>query len=236
MRKSEFVVLGFSAGITLSAIFAMSYIGDTKRAEIADNPTEKVRDFISTPAPQPRIENVDYGDVVPDVEPLYIDENKPDIELDKLREKMHLNMGKIRISNKQKTDIIQEIILQSETYNVDPKLVYAILFTESAFKNKVKHQPTYVKQLKTKVQAIGMGGVVWEFWGDYLLENTSLTQKSDLKKWRKNIEATAAILAYLSNYRKHPKAKDVNESAAIRYYGLYDKDYVQKTSYHLSNF
>lgn len=155
--------------------------------------------------------------------------SKEELELENLRHYMHVDMSATAsVPEDLKYEITQEITKHSIAYNTDPKLVYAILFTESRFRNGVNHTRTYVKQLKKEVQAIGMGGIIWEFWDDYLIANTSLKEKKDLEDWRKNIEATTAILAFLSNSKMHPKAQDAKENAAIRYYGLHNAEYVKK--------
>lgn len=220
--RKEVVLVIFGLSIVIGTFSGLSYALSTDKAEriaYIEAQKSKVRDFVAP------IENL----IEPEPEVISIDEPSESPEITNLREVMHLDMSKVvRIKDELKTDIIQEVLLQSQVYKVDPKLVYSVLFTESSFRNNVKHSPTYVKKLKKKIQAIGMGGVVWEFWDSYLIENTSLTKKSDLKDWRKNIEATAAILAYLSTYKMHPKAKDTKENAAIRYYGLPCEDYIGK--------
>lgn len=223
--RKEVVLVIFGLSIVIGTFAGLSYALSTDKAEriaYIEAQKSKVRDFVALGAP---MENL----LEPEPEVISIDEPTESLEITNLREVMHLDMSKVvRIKDELKTDIIQEVLLQSQVYKVDPKLVYSVLFTESAFRNNVKHNPTYVKKLKKKIQAIGMGGVVWEFWDSYLIETTSLTKKEDLKDWRKNIEATAAILAYLSTYKMHPKAKDIKENAAIRYYGLPCNDYIGK--------
>ena len=209
-KRSDGAFIGICIGLVIGSLLAFAYTTSDNRKK--PQIVYVLKDFVSS-APQEILE--------PEI-------SKEELELENLRHYMHFDMSATtRLSEDLKPEIISEIVEQSLAYEVDPKLVYAVLFTESRFRNNVKHQPTYVKQLKKKVQAIGMGGVVWEFWSDYLIANTSLKQKSDLKDWRKNIEATAAILAFLSNYKMHPKAQDTKESAAIRYYGLHSVDYVE---------
>lgn len=219
--RKDVVLVIFGLSIVIGTFGGLSYALSSDKAEriaYIEAQKTKVRDFVAP------IENL----IEPEPEVISIDETAESQEIVDLREIMHLDMGRVKVKDELKTDIIQEVLLQSQVYKVDPKLVYSVLFTESSFRNNVTHNPTYVKKLKKKIQAIGMGGVVWEFWDSYLIENTSLTKKSDLKDWRKNIEATSAILAYLSTYKMHPKAKDSKENAAIRYYGLPCDDYIGK--------
>lgn len=216
--KSDIAFVGICIGLVIGTLAGLAFTTNDKRTT-KPKIVYVIRDFVSS-APSPHSDDsIEHIDEVSKSE---------EVEIENLRHYMHFDMSATtRLPEELKTDIIQEVILQSQTYEVDPKLVYAVLFTESRFRNNVKHQPTYVKQLKRKVQAIGMGGVVWDFWADYLIANTSLKEKKDLRNWRKNIEATAAILAFLSNYKMHPKAQDTKESAAIRYYGLHSVDYME---------
>ena len=129
-------------------------------------------------------------------------------------------------------DLINKAAIKFDT---DPKLIYSFIRTESAFNIRAKHTPVYVKALGQKVQAIGLGAVIWEFWGDELLANTTLTKKSDLKDYRKNIEATAYIISALAQKEKHKKAKNDIDTIAIWYFGKYNYDYVSKINYHYAN-
>ena len=135
----------------------------------------------------------------------------------------------MHLSSEQQSLILDEIWKQSKKYKINPAFLYTILWKESRFRNDVIHKPTYVRTLKKEVQALGMGGIVWDFWGDKLKANTSLKSKKDLKKWEKNIEATAYILSYLKSLPKVSNTKNKYESAASRYYGKYQANYVNKT-------
>lgn len=167
----------------------------------------------------------------PEIAPVGITEEIEDDvppEILALRDAMFDDMEKLNLEPLLKMQYIDEIIKQSFIYNIDPKLVYATIYVESTFNEDAKHKPTYVRKLKREVQALGLGGVVWEFWGSYLKKNTTLTQKSDLKDPLKNIEATAAILAHLASFEIHPKAQTAEESASIRYYGAHSGNYMRK--------
>lgn len=133
------------------------------------------------------------------------------------------------LSDKQQSLILDEIWKQSKKYKINPAFLYAILWKESRFRNDIIHKPTYVRTLKKEIQAQGMGAIVWDFWGDKLKSNTSLKSKKDLKNWKKNIEGTAYILSYLKSLPKVSNTKNKYESAASRYYGKYQANYVNKT-------
>lgn len=128
----------------------------------------------------------------------------------------------------ERNKILASIWMNSKKYEVDPTLLYAILWKESRFRNDVTHTPVFVRALNKKVQAQGMGAIIWEFWDEYLIANTTLKSKNDLNVWEKNIEATASIISYLSQKPLAKNTKNINESVAARYYGKYQKNYVTK--------
>lgn len=130
------------------------------------------------------------------------------------------------LSDEMKHNIVDEIVLQAENQGIDPRLLYSFIKVESTFRINARHTPTFVKKLNKEVQAVGLTAIIWEFHEDIIKARTSIREKSELKNWRKNIEAGAAVLAYLSEFKMHPRAKDVKESVAARYYGVYHLEYV----------
>lgn len=124
--------------------------------------------------------------------------------------------------------IINAVYINSEKYNLNPIFVYSVIWKESRFKNDVNHKITFVKALNKEVQAIGVGGVVWEFWSKRLIENTSIEKKDDLYNFDKNIEATAYILSYLKELPNVGTLNNKRESALARYYGKYQENYVSQ--------
>ena len=77
------------------------------------------------------------------------------------------------IDDSDKTRIINAINTSSKKYDLNPLILYSILYNESRFKVGVKHKPVFIKKLNKSVQAQGLGGVVWEYWEDKLIKNTS---------------------------------------------------------------
>lgn len=161
--------------------------------------------------------------------------NAVDLEmLEIVKTKMFQDLIKYNYINELRAyEIIKEIKKNSSIYNVKPEFLYAVLWRESRFRNDVEHKRVFVKSLKKDVQAVGMGAIIWEFWGQDLKQNTSLKEKDDLNIWKKNIEATAYILGYLKTKPKL-KERSLKESVTIRYYGKYAKYYtnsiIKKTS------
>lgn len=187
----------------------------------------------------PKIKNLEL-----EIHDLQIELNKTKNELNNTRnnlEKLNSKVQNLKISlvndmssmrhlgGEQQSLILAEIWKQAKQYKINPAFLYAVLWNESRFRNDVIHKPVYVKALKKKIQALGMGGIVWDFWQDRLKANTSLKSKKDLKDWKKNIEGTAYILSYLKSLPKVSNTKNKYESASSRYYGKYHANYVNKT-------
>ena len=77
------------------------------------------------------------------------------------------DMSKIDyISENEKLKIFNSIIKNSEIYNINPIVLYSVLYTESSLKPYMEHKETYIPSLKKRIKAVGLGGVVWEFWKD----------------------------------------------------------------------
>lgn len=134
---------------------------------------------------------------------------------------------KTHLSDSTQRQIFRYIAEASNRYNLPPGLLHAIISIESNYTFWVTHAPVTVKGKSTN--AIGMGGVIWEYWSDYLIKENVAHVKSDLYLPRNNIYATAAILRYILNDSK----KNLTPDNAIpyiisRYYGKYDKGYHAK--------
>ena len=123
------------------------------------------------------------------------------------------------ISDTQKKKIIDNIFKYSEKYKINPVLVYAIIETESSFRPYLEHKRTYIPSLKKHIQAVGLGGIVWEFWSAELIKNKIAYSRQDLFEIENNIEAICYILDVYRNYEKLPQAKNITESMLMRFYG-----------------
>nr|DAK25824.1 MAG TPA: hypothetical protein [Caudoviricetes sp.]DAX61710.1 MAG TPA: hypothetical protein [Caudoviricetes sp.] len=123
------------------------------------------------------------------------------------------------ISDTQKKKIIDNIFKFSEKYNINPVLVYAIIETESSFRPYLEHKRTYIPSLKKHIQAVGLGGIVWEFWKEDLKNNKIAYSRQDLFEIENNVEAICYILDVYRNYEKLPQAKNITESMLMRFYG-----------------
>ncbi len=155
-----------------------------------------------------------------------------EIELDKKSNEYvlahDLLFNQTHIKEEEIASLLNQIFACSKKYEIDPLLLYSVLWNESRLRNDVTHKTTYVKKLQKNVTAIGMGGVVWDFWGDEIIKNTSLTSKNDLYIKEKNIEATAFILNRVYSKPILKDAKNRTESALGRYYGKINVNYITK--------
>ena len=135
-----------------------------------------------------------------------------------------------QISTRVKKVIITTILEESVKYNINPLIIYSLLHTESSMRPWIEHKPTTITKgkKKIKIRAVGLGGVVWEWWGDKLKANNIAEVRSDLFDPETNIKATIFVYNELFKKKKHPKAKTQDESAMIRYFGGGYKWYFEK--------
>ena len=138
------------------------------------------------------------------------------------------------LSESEKSEIMSSIFKYSDIYDVDPCILYAVLKTESEMHPKIEHNSTYIKSLNKKIKAVGLGGVVWEFWGTKLRDANIAKIRSDLFEIEANIAASAFILNELKHLPKLPKAKNITESMLMRYYGSQTAGYHKKIYYRVA--
>ena len=138
------------------------------------------------------------------------------------------------LSESEKSEIMSSIFKYSDIYDVDPCILYAVLKTESEMHPKIEHNSTYIKSLNKKIKAVGLGGVVWEFWGSKLRDANIAKIRSDLFEIEANVAASAFILNELKHLPKLPKAKNITESMLMRYYGSQTAGYHKKIYYRVA--
>ena len=125
------------------------------------------------------------------------------------------------ISSANKALILQSIYKYSKKYNINPLIIYAVLATESSFRFWIKHGlvTIIVKDKKIKTRAIGIGAIIYEWWGPELIKNHIIETKSDLYNIPNNIEATCYILSKNMEKPILKGLKTKQESAFLRYFG-----------------
>lgn len=106
----------------------------------------------------------------------------------------------------------------AKKYALDYSILYSVLWKETRFIHTTQHNPTYIKSLKTTVEAIGIGGIVCEFWCEKLKNAKIISQKEDLFYIENGIEASAFVLSELRKLGKQ-KGYTLDQSMLNRYYG-----------------
>lgn len=135
------------------------------------------------------------------------------------------------ISVENRNLIMESIAKAADKYNINPLVLYSLIAVESSFRWWIEHPLVTVNgsdNKPTKTRAIGLGGVVFEIWGDKLKEAGVISTKSDLFLIDKNIAASAFIYSYLKSKPLHPKANNPIESGLIRYFGGGYRSYFEK--------
>lgn len=126
------------------------------------------------------------------------------------------------LSNRHKTIILDAITKASATYDINPLILYSIIYTESTFRWWLIHE---VPKTKDKDSAIGLGGIRHSIWGDQLKSAGIIEVKSDLFEIEPNILSIAFVYDY---YRKQPLLSGTTStdmSAMLRYFGGNHKEY-----------
>ena len=122
----------------------------------------------------------------------------------------------------------------SEKYKLPIILLHAIFKVESDYMYWVKHPTVRVmaqgKEILTN--AIGLGGIMWCFWGDRLKANHIAETKSDLYMPDVNVMASAYILRTLIDdvVKNNPRLtkKNILSKVIRQYYGAYSNHYLRK--------
>jgi len=135
-----------------------------------------------------------------------------------------------KLSEANRKIILDSIISESTKYNINPLLLYSLIHVESSMRFWVQHTPVKITINKKRkvIRAVGLGGVVWEWWGKSLIKAGIAEVRSDLFDPEINIKASAFIL---NEFRKRPKLKGTtskDESMLRRYFGGNFKSYNNK--------
>jgi hypothetical protein len=125
------------------------------------------------------------------------------------------------VSTKTKISILETIISEAEKYNINPLILYSLVYVESSFRHWLEHDlTTIVKNGKpVKIRAVGLTGVVWEWWGDKLKDAGIAETRGDLFDPVTNIKAGAFVYNEMYHMEMHKSANYKDESALLRYFG-----------------
>lgn len=136
------------------------------------------------------------------------------------------------LSAKHRDRILSAIITASSHYNINPLIIYSIIYTESTFRWWLVHD---IPKTKDKDQAIGLGGIRHSIWGDQLKSAGIISVKADLFDIEPNIFAIAFIY---DHYRSQPLLSGTTSadmSAMLRYFGGNHKEYFTRIDNKISS-
>jgi len=144
-----------------------------------------------------------------------------------------------QFSDKVSKIIVDTVMEESDKYDINPIILYALGIVESTHRYWIEHAKINIlvyqnngsgkkekKQIST--HAVGWGGVVWEYHEEMLKEKGIAEKRYDLFDPAVNIRATAAIY---NKYRNLPLKKGTSHkdiSAQRRYFGGNFKSYSDK--------
>lgn len=140
---------------------------------------------------------------------------------------------KVNNIKKNQEKILNSILKYSTEYEISPIVLYSIIRTESQFKHNIEHPIVTLKSGK-KVRAVGLGGVIWEFWGSKLKKEGIANSRDDLFKIEVNVAASAFVLSEFLKLDQLKNTSSKLESALARYYGSAKAGYQNKIAKEMS--
>lgn len=125
------------------------------------------------------------------------------------------------VSTKTKIAILETILSEAEKYNMNPLILYSLCYVESSFRHWLEHDLTTITKngKQQKIRAVGLTGVVWEWWGDKLKDAGIAETRGDLFDSVTNIKAGAFVYNEMYHMEMHKSANYKDESALLRYFG-----------------
>jgi len=142
------------------------------------------------------------------------------------------------VSMKVKLQILETVISESEKYNMNPLILYSMIYVESSFRHWLEHDPTTINKngKQIKIRAVGLTGVVWEWWGEKLIAAGIIETRGDLFDPVANIKAGAFVYNEMYHQEMHKSAKYKDESALLRYFGGDYISYLNKIDAKIATF
>lgn len=138
-----------------------------------------------------------------------------------------------KLSPETISTVLTSIDEASKKWDIPVGLMHAIFRVESEYNFWIDH-PTVTVTVNNKrvtTQAVGMGGIIWEFWSDSLKKYDIAQTRTDLYLPKNNINASAAILRWITdNKLQNNSTTEYNLINKIisGYYGAYDQTYHKK--------
>jgi len=135
------------------------------------------------------------------------------------------------------SESVRQLILDSlesanKRFKVPIGLMHAVTRTESEYRFWIDHATVTVtvRGKRVTTNAIGLGGVIWAFWGDTLSYFNVAHNRSDLYLPGVGIMAQACVLHLIINDVMSANTSIPNIVARIqsKYYGAYAREYIAR--------
>ena len=148
-----------------------------------------------------------------------------------------LNKKYSNVSTRVKKEIIKTIVEVSKKRDINPLILYSLIYVESSFRFWIEHPKTLITIGKKKkyIRAVGLGGIVWEWYKDDLQKSGIAETRSDLFNPSINIRAIGLVYEKLRKRSILKGSKNSDESAMLRYFGGNHKWYFEKINKKTSN-
>ena len=136
------------------------------------------------------------------------------------------------LSNNVRQEILDSLYGAYKRFKVPIGLMHAVTRTESEYRFWLTHPDVRVKihGKRVSTNALGMGGVIWEIWGDTLKHFNVAYNKSDLYMPGVGITAQACVLHLIIAEVMADSVPVYNIVSRVqtKYYGAYAKEYMAR--------
>jgi len=136
------------------------------------------------------------------------------------------------LSDNARQEILDSLYGAYKRFKVPIGLMHAVTRTESEYRFWLTHPDVNVKinGKRVKTNALGMGGVIWEIWGDTLKYFDVAHNKSDLYIPGVGITAQACVLHLIIEEVMVDSVPVYNIVPRVqaKYYGAYAKEYIAR--------
>lgn len=134
------------------------------------------------------------------------------------------------LSKNARQEILDSLYGAYKRFKVPIGLMHAITRTESEYRFWITHPDVNVKIYgkRVKTNAVGMGGIIWEIWGDTLKHFNVAYNKSDLYMPGVGITAQACVLHLIISevMADNVSVYNIVPRVQAKYYGAYAKEYM----------
>ena len=136
------------------------------------------------------------------------------------------------LSSNARQEILDSLYGAYKRFKVPIGLMHAVTRTESEYRFWITHPNVNVKihGKRVKTNAVGMGGIIWEIWGDTLKHFNVAYNKSDLYMPGVGITAQACVLHLIiaEVMADNVPVYNIVSRVQTKYYGAYAKEYMAR--------